>query len=257
MARHEIRLVRSCICKLPADCLVTSSNRRLEGKASKAYWRHAGRVNVDGEVRRLGDTKGVLTAACQRVLKAGILTDWEVVAVATACHEATELRRLTGARRIVHAMSPDAYSDGGSKREDYRKLVSECLSLASSGVCHDSSSSNSSSSSSSSSSSRRGSRRNIRTSDETRFDASVRSISMPALGCGVKGWTAAVAAECAVEGIVDHLQERKAGDPKLSIAIALWGDATARAWSLVFANCFSSEMSAMPVEVKIDLNSLS
>ena len=79
---------------------------------------------------------------------------------------------------------------------------------------------------------------------------------MPALGCRVKGLDSGGGCWCAVEGIVDHLQERKAGDP-VSIAIALWGDATAATWSLVFENCFSSEMSAMPVELKIDLNSLS
>ena len=226
---HEIRLIRGCIGQIETNALVTSSNRRLEGNASKRYWRHAGRRNADGEVRRLGDTEGRLTAACKEVLRTGILNDREVTAVATGCFG--ELHRQTKAHRIIHAMAPDAYSDVPGKEEEYRRLVTDVLSLASSDIYHDSSASSTNAS-----------------------NPVVQTITMPALGCGVKGWTAAQAAECAVLGMADYLWTRSEIDPPLSLVIVLFGDATARAWALVFEKMWRGwpELSSLPVKLQID-----
>ena len=193
-----------------------------------------GRRNADGEVRRMGGK--ALTDSCRRLRASGILADGNVTAVSTGCHGA--LAVSTGARRVIHAIRvPDAYSGlEENNAKAYGSLVYDCLTLAASGFCFDT---------------------------EDRAEANggaTASVSIPALGCGVKGWNAAVAANCAVIGISEFVSDfartRPTPEEHFIIKIVLWSDATARAWALVFQKR-SKELTAnanAPVDVDLSID---
>ena len=116
----RVRLQKACILQTGASVLVTSSNNLLCGNLLANYWRHAGRVNVDGAVRDLGGTK--LAKACEAIApldigQIGVTPSFFGDGVRTSS--------------IIHANCPDGeYGPAQPREAQYRDMMGNILQAA-------------------------------------------------------------------------------------------------------------------------------
>lgn len=152
------------------DAVAVSTNRSLQGNANPQYWRFAGRESADGAVRRVaGEELAMVAAELHGTCSVG-------EAVATPAFGALVTH---GCRHVVHVVVPDGLQvhAGGSDRHVQQTgllLLQQSFSAAIMAAA----------------------------------GCGARSLALPALGCGVNGWSPLLAAAAATHAIVDAAKAR-------------------------------------------------
>jgi O-acetyl-ADP-ribose deacetylase (regulator of RNase III) len=236
----KVVLRKGDLCRsVGVDALVTSANARLEGNANPSYWKHHGRTNVDGEVRRLAGP--ALNVACQIALQRDCdASAWAAHGLlVTDCFG--ELQTSTGCSTVVHVIMPDglygapANSPGDVSNSSVSRLAPAAYQDA---YAHAYS--------------------HAQVMYGRRWLGALRVaaargasvVALPALGCGVQGWGAAAAAQLAARSTLAFAVEEATGvaegqhtlpPPTLrEVRIVLGASDVARAWGLVFAKEWSA-----------------
>lgn len=113
----RLRLLSGDISRLAfrVDAIVTSSNAALTGNGNPAYWRFAGRQNVDGAIR----------AECL-TLKTGQTT----LSVGMAISSPATGNLSTRCSQIIHVNSPDGAYGREAGSEQSKALLRACYSNA-------------------------------------------------------------------------------------------------------------------------------
>ena len=206
MQQLKVVLRKGDLCRsVGIDALVTSANARLEGNANPSYWKHYGRKNVDGDVRRLAGP--ALHGACQAALeREGGAAAWATHGVLTTdCFGA--LQSNTGCSTVVHVLMPDglygtpANSSGessGSRSASSSRVAPEAPAAYQDAYAH------------------------AYTAAQVTYgrrwlgalraagSRGARVVALPALGCGVLGWGAAAAAQLAARSTLAFAAEEAA-----------------------------------------------
>jgi O-acetyl-ADP-ribose deacetylase (regulator of RNase III) len=200
-----------------ADALVTSANAGLVGNANPRFWRFAGRNNVDGAMHRAAGPD--LQAACAVLAAAA--------GEATPCsvgHAVVTPAFGLHAALVVHAVAPDGAYAVGLQQWWGRRHWSGAQRYGSTGARHVY-------------------LEEARPAGEAQLllgntyaavmhsaeRQGVRSIAVPAIGCGVLGFRQESVAQLALGVIASHVANRE-GASLDRVDVALPSDAAFEAW---------------------------
>ena len=231
----RVRVLRGAdIATLCCDGIATSTNAGLVGNANPSFWRFVGRENADGAVHRAAGPE--LQAACdeQRTLDGGAPARLGGAIVTPA------FGRLR-ARAVIHAFAPDgAYALGLQSWQGRRQWSGDRgargVYLAEARPAGEADAL-------------------LRSAYASVLDAAaarrLRTVAMPALGCGVHKFRADRAAKLALRAIAAHAERDEGGVERVDFA--LYTDEVYDAWSECARAAFGAPASASPEEEVFDL----
>lgn len=221
----HIKLIRGDLAKCSADVLVTSANDALIGNRQPLYWRFTSRRNVDGAVREAGGKDledACLQFPCIEPARDGPRRDimrWEQAAKRG---ESSTLRCRPGevvstksfgsldSDHVVHAVAPDSEFmyvgdfQGMPQANQTKSTVPIDLLEATY-------------------------KRSYRQATEIH---SAKTIAVPSLGTGVKGWRPMVSSSLALKALVAHFFE--IAEDERRVTFVLGDDASWIAWTRSF-----------------------
>ena len=176
------------------DCVAVSTNRTLQGNENPTYWRFAGRKSVNGAVRSVGGPE--LAEAC----KAQALRRHCEVGEAVVTPAFGDLARR-GCRHVVHVMVPDGLQiHGGGTDRHVQRMALPVMRQSFSAVL------------------------------DAAADVGALSAAMPALGCGVNGWSPSLVAAAAAHALADAAA---ASGAVSAVDLIMGSQQMARAWGEV------------------------
>lgn len=211
LPRADLATLRSC------DALATSANAGLVGNANPNFWRFSGRRNADGALHRAAGP--ALLAACAEI--AAIDSRQTRCRVAEAVVTPGAFGSLH-AGLIVHAVAPDgAYAVGLQQWWGRRQW---------SGANHSSGSAVHLEEAPPHGEAAEQLAQTYAAVLEAAEAHGVRSVGIPAIGCGVLGFAPDLAASIAFGAVAAHMASRGGGSGIERLDVALHSDAVFDAW---------------------------
>ena len=169
-----ISLARGDLAQWDADAIAVSANPHLEGVARSGHWRFAGRQSADGAVRAVGG-RSLAAAAARIQARSGPL--------ATGTAVASSAGRSLSARWVVHCIAPDALARSPDEHAafmldpaEYERHLADTLQAT------------------------------FTAAIATASTLGARSLAMPAIGCGVRGFAPEVAGTAAFRAASEWLR---------------------------------------------------
>lgn len=206
-APRTVRLLRGDIAQSRCDAIAVSANPGLEGVSRSNHWRFSGRKNADGAVRAAGGAS--LAAATAQIRESAVLEP----GTAAVSRAGRSLR----ARWVVHCVAPDAIARSPEQHEaflrdpaGYEMALNLTLQATFASALAAASA------------------------------AGARSLAVPAIGCGVKGFDREHAGAAAFRAAAAWLRSGSTDaaescssvqdDPLRQLDVVVWSDAVWASW---------------------------